>query len=224
MGAGIAAVAAMQGIPVRFKDMKHEQVGRGLAAVRAVLQERLTKKQITRQAICDDQLSLVSGTIEYTGFAHVPLVIEAVFEDLAVKHQVLARGRKRFCRRRRFSCEQHEHAPDHANRGWIRRDPDRCHRHAFFLARAEDAAAQSDRHAAHRAGSSRHDSCVRPQARQNDLHRGERRAGILRESHYNAVYQRSGAHRSTTKVRSDQEVIDKAMLDFEVSGRADHAA
>ncbi|HEV8411891.1 MAG TPA: fatty acid oxidation complex subunit alpha FadJ, partial [Gemmatimonadaceae bacterium] len=89
MGAGIAAVAAMQGVPVRFKDMKHEQVGHGLSAVRTVLQERLTKKQVTRQQF-DDQLSLVSGTIEYTGFAHVPLVIEAVFEDLAVKHQVLA--------------------------------------------------------------------------------------------------------------------------------------
>ncbi len=89
MGAGIAAVAAMQGIPVRFKDMKHEQVGRGLAAVRAVLSSRLKKRQITKQQF-DDQLSLVSGTIEYTGFGHVPLVIEAVFEDLAVKHQVLA--------------------------------------------------------------------------------------------------------------------------------------
>jgi 3-hydroxyacyl-CoA dehydrogenase/enoyl-CoA hydratase/3-hydroxybutyryl-CoA epimerase len=89
MGAGIAAVAAMQGVPVRFKDMKHEQVGRGLAAVRTVLQERLTKKQITRQQF-DDDLSLVSGTVEYTGFGHLPLVIEAVFEDVAVKHQVLA--------------------------------------------------------------------------------------------------------------------------------------
>jgi 3-hydroxyacyl-CoA dehydrogenase/enoyl-CoA hydratase/3-hydroxybutyryl-CoA epimerase len=89
MGAGIAAVAAMQGIPVRFKDTKHEQVGRGLAAVRAVLQERLRKKQVTRQQF-EDQLSLVSGTVEYTGFASVPLVIEAVFEDIAVKHQVLA--------------------------------------------------------------------------------------------------------------------------------------
>jgi 3-hydroxyacyl-CoA dehydrogenase/enoyl-CoA hydratase/3-hydroxybutyryl-CoA epimerase len=88
MGAGIAAVAAMQGIPVRFKDMKHEQVAHGLAAVRAVLQERLTKKQITRQQFAD-QLSLVSGTIDYTGFGHVPLVIEAVFEDIAVKHQAL---------------------------------------------------------------------------------------------------------------------------------------
>ncbi len=89
MGAGIAAITAMQGVPVRFKDMKYEQVGHGLAAVRAVLQDRLVKKQITRQQF-EDQLSLVSGTIEYTGFGNVPLVIEAVFEDLTVKHQVLA--------------------------------------------------------------------------------------------------------------------------------------
>ncbi len=89
MGAGIAAVTVMQGLPVRFKDVTHEQVGHGLAAVRAVLQDRLTKKQITRQQF-EDQLSLVSGTIEYTGFGNVPLVIEAVFEDLAVKHRVLA--------------------------------------------------------------------------------------------------------------------------------------
>jgi 3-hydroxyacyl-CoA dehydrogenase/enoyl-CoA hydratase/3-hydroxybutyryl-CoA epimerase len=88
MGAGITAVAVMQGIPVRFKDVTHEQVGRGLAAVRAVLQERLTRRRITRQQF-DDQLSLVSGTIAYTGFGAVPLVIEAVFEDLAVKHRVL---------------------------------------------------------------------------------------------------------------------------------------
>jgi len=89
MGAGIASIAAMQGVPVRFKDMKHEQVGKGLAAVRDVIKDRLIKRQITRQQF-DDQLSLVSGTIAYTGFGAVPLVIEAVFEDLAVKHAVLS--------------------------------------------------------------------------------------------------------------------------------------
>lgn len=89
MGAGIAAVAATQGIPVRLKDTKHDAVGRGLAAVRDVLKERLTKRQITRQQF-DDQLSLVAGTVEYTGFHAPGLVIEAVYEDLAVKHAVLA--------------------------------------------------------------------------------------------------------------------------------------
>ncbi len=88
MGAGIAAITAMQGVPVRFKDTSHAQVAKGLAAVRDVLKGKLTKKQITRQQF-EDQLSLVSGTVDYSGFGNVPLVVEAVFEDLAVKHAVL---------------------------------------------------------------------------------------------------------------------------------------
>jgi 3-hydroxyacyl-CoA dehydrogenase/enoyl-CoA hydratase/3-hydroxybutyryl-CoA epimerase len=88
MGAGIAAVTAMQGIPVRMKDAQHERVLKGIGAVRDVLREKLVRKQVTRQEY-DDQLSLVSGTITYDGFGNAPLVIEAVFEDLDVKHQVV---------------------------------------------------------------------------------------------------------------------------------------
>jgi 3-hydroxyacyl-CoA dehydrogenase/enoyl-CoA hydratase/3-hydroxybutyryl-CoA epimerase len=88
MGAGIAAISAMQGVPVRFKDTKHAAVAKGLLAVRDVLHDRLRKKQVTRQQF-EDQLSLVSGTVDYSGFSNVPLLIEAVFEDLAVKHAVL---------------------------------------------------------------------------------------------------------------------------------------
>jgi len=88
MGAGIAAIAAMQGVPVRFKDTRHAAVARGIGAVRDVLKDRLAKKQVTRQQF-EDQLSLVSGTVDYTGFGNVPLLIEAVFEDLAVKQAVV---------------------------------------------------------------------------------------------------------------------------------------
>ena len=88
MGAGIAAVTAMQNIPVRFKDSGHDRVLKGIGAVRDVLRDRLTKKQVTRQQY-DDQMGLVSGTIDYSGFGNAPLVIEAVFEDLDVKHTVL---------------------------------------------------------------------------------------------------------------------------------------
>ena len=38
---------------------------------------------------------LVGGTVDYSGFGDVDLVIEAVFEDLAVKHQVVCAKRKR---------------------------------------------------------------------------------------------------------------------------------
>ena len=88
MGAGIAAITAQQNVPVRFKDAKHEAVLRGMTAVRDVLKDGFVKKRITRQQF-DDQMSLVSGTTSYDGFAGVGLVIEAVFEDLAVKHTVV---------------------------------------------------------------------------------------------------------------------------------------
>jgi 3-hydroxyacyl-CoA dehydrogenase/enoyl-CoA hydratase/3-hydroxybutyryl-CoA epimerase len=88
MGAGIAAVSAQASVAVRLKDVSHEQVGRGLAAARNVLRERYTRRHVTRQEY-EDQLSLVAGTVSYEGFHGVPLVIEAVFEDVAVKHKVL---------------------------------------------------------------------------------------------------------------------------------------
>ena len=89
MGSGIAAIAAQRGIDVRFKDADHGHVSKGLAAVREILRERLTKRQITRQEF-EDQLSLVTGTINYDGFGNAQLVIEAVFEDLAIKQRVVA--------------------------------------------------------------------------------------------------------------------------------------
>ena len=88
MGAGIASIAAQQGTLIRLKDSDLGRVGKGLAAAREVLRDRLTKKQITRQQL-DDYMSLIGGTIDYSGFRNVDLVIEAVFEDLGVKQAVL---------------------------------------------------------------------------------------------------------------------------------------
>ena len=88
MGSGIASIAVQHGTMVRMKDADLARVGKGIAAVRDVLKERLTRKQITRQEMAD-QLSLIGGTIDYSGFENVDLVIEAVFEDLKVKHGVV---------------------------------------------------------------------------------------------------------------------------------------
>jgi 3-hydroxyacyl-CoA dehydrogenase/enoyl-CoA hydratase/3-hydroxybutyryl-CoA epimerase len=88
MGSGIAAVALQQGILVRVRDADHGRVAKGFAAVREILKERLTRKQITRIELADI-MSLLGGTTDYSGFANVDLVIEAVFEDIDVKHEVL---------------------------------------------------------------------------------------------------------------------------------------
>jgi 3-hydroxyacyl-CoA dehydrogenase/enoyl-CoA hydratase/3-hydroxybutyryl-CoA epimerase len=88
MGAGIASVAAMQKTIVRMKDAANDRVAKGLKAVSDVLKERLVKKQITKREFID-QMTLVGGTVDYSGFGAVDLVIEAVFEDLALKLKVL---------------------------------------------------------------------------------------------------------------------------------------
>jgi 3-hydroxyacyl-CoA dehydrogenase/enoyl-CoA hydratase/3-hydroxybutyryl-CoA epimerase len=88
MGGGIASIAVQQGTLVRMKDADHGRVAKGFAAVSQLLRERLKKRQITKVQY-SDMMSLLGGTTDYSGFANVDLVIEAVFEDIAVKHVVL---------------------------------------------------------------------------------------------------------------------------------------
>ncbi len=89
MGSGIAFVTAAEArIAVRMKDRDLESVGRGLAAVRGPLEERATRRKlppIEREPL----LARVTGTTDYSGFRTADVVIEAVFEDLGVKHRVL---------------------------------------------------------------------------------------------------------------------------------------
>lgn len=88
MGAGIAGVAAQQGTAVRLKDTDAGRVGKGLAAVRGIYAAQLARRRITRQQLAD-RMILVSGTTTYAGFGNADLVVEAVFEDLDLKHRVL---------------------------------------------------------------------------------------------------------------------------------------
>jgi 3-hydroxyacyl-CoA dehydrogenase/enoyl-CoA hydratase/3-hydroxybutyryl-CoA epimerase len=88
MGAGITSVAVQQLTPVRMKDTDPARVGSGLAAVRDVLKERLEKRQITPLEF-ENMMVLASGTTDYTGFGNADVVVEAVFEDLALKQRIL---------------------------------------------------------------------------------------------------------------------------------------
>ncbi|MEO7083729.1 MAG: fatty acid oxidation complex subunit alpha FadJ [Gemmatimonadaceae bacterium] len=89
MGAGIASIAIQQGTSTRLKDTDTARLAKGFSSIRNVLQERVVRKQITKRQL-DDVMTLVGGTTNYSGFASADLVIEAVFEDLGLKHQVLA--------------------------------------------------------------------------------------------------------------------------------------
>jgi 3-hydroxyacyl-CoA dehydrogenase/enoyl-CoA hydratase/3-hydroxybutyryl-CoA epimerase len=89
MGSGIATVtAANAGLPVRMRERDDAAAGKGLASVRHVLDERVKKRQLDRFER-DERMRLVTATVDWSGFAGVDLVIEAVFEDLALKRDML---------------------------------------------------------------------------------------------------------------------------------------
>jgi 3-hydroxyacyl-CoA dehydrogenase / enoyl-CoA hydratase / 3-hydroxybutyryl-CoA epimerase len=89
MGAGIAGTAVSQaGVEARLKDADLPRVGRGLHAAIEILRGQLTRKRITRQEF-DRRTALLSGSGTWNGFERADVVIEAVFEDLAVKRTVM---------------------------------------------------------------------------------------------------------------------------------------
>ncbi len=89
MGAGISYVTITKArVPVRLKDKDDPGLSHGLAYVRRLLDGRVSKRAMT-QLQRAQSLAMFTGTVEYRGFANATLVIEAVFEDLTLKQQML---------------------------------------------------------------------------------------------------------------------------------------
>src|SRR5690606_13681416 len=88
MGGGIAYVAADKGIHVRMKDINWEAVGRGLKHAQDLWGKLLKKKAITTYDL-QQKMDLVSGTLDYSGFGRMDLVVEAIVEDIAIKQKVI---------------------------------------------------------------------------------------------------------------------------------------
>ena len=89
MGAGIAGTAVLNmEVDTRLKDAELMRVGKGLRAATGILSERLQRRRLTKSQF--ERLSgLLSGSADYSGFGRADLVIEAVYEDLALKRAVL---------------------------------------------------------------------------------------------------------------------------------------
>lgn len=89
MGAGIATVAAAAGIPTRLRDADSAAIGRALQAVDAHFTAQVEAGRLPVHER-SQKIGLVSGTLDGTGFPGCDVVIEAVFEDLALKRRILA--------------------------------------------------------------------------------------------------------------------------------------
>jgi len=87
MGGGIAMVFANAGFPVLLKEVDQPALDRGLATIRKNYASSVKRGRFTQQFV-DERLSLIKPTLNYEGFAAVDIVVEAVFESMALKKQV----------------------------------------------------------------------------------------------------------------------------------------
>ena len=87
MGGGIAMVLANAGFPVLLKETDQAALDRGLATIKSNYANSVKRGRFTQQA-ADERLNRITPTLSYDGFSTVNLVIEAVFEGMALKKEV----------------------------------------------------------------------------------------------------------------------------------------
>ncbi len=88
MGSGISFVTVNAGVPVRVRERDDAAAGKALASVKGLLDERVKRRSIDRLER-DEKLRLLTATTDWSGFAAVDVLIEAVFEDLALKQEMV---------------------------------------------------------------------------------------------------------------------------------------
>jgi 3-hydroxyacyl-CoA dehydrogenase len=89
MGGGIAMTYANAGIPVLLKEVDAQALERGMATIRKNYASSVEKGRLSAEAAAE-RLALITPTTSYDGFAQVDIVVEAVFEDMALKKSTFA--------------------------------------------------------------------------------------------------------------------------------------
>ncbi len=88
MGSGIAWAMAQAGVPVRMKDVNWDAVARGMASAAGMCRALVKRRRLTEGRM-NLLMHRIAPTVDYTGFAGLDLVVEAVAEDPEIKKTVL---------------------------------------------------------------------------------------------------------------------------------------
>lgn len=90
MGGGIAYVTATKaGVPARIKDVRAEGIANAMKYSFDIMNKKV-KRRFMKKSEMQKQLSLLTGTLDYSGYQDADIVVEAVFEDLSLKQKMVA--------------------------------------------------------------------------------------------------------------------------------------
>jgi 3-hydroxyacyl-CoA dehydrogenase len=87
MGGGIAMALAGAGIPVVVLDRDQASLRKGLDVVAKNFESMVRRGRLDKAGM-DARMGAIRGVLDYAELAGADLVVEAVFEDMAVKEQV----------------------------------------------------------------------------------------------------------------------------------------
>ncbi len=90
MGGGIAMNMVNVGIPVTIVEVRQEALDRGLGVIRRNYENSARKGRISAADV-EQRMGLVRGSLDLADLADCDLVIEAVFENMAVKKELFGR-------------------------------------------------------------------------------------------------------------------------------------
>ena len=90
MGGGIAMNFLNAGIPVTLLEMTQEALDRGVGVIRKNYENTAAKGKLTMQQV-QQRMGLLKPTLSYDELREADLVIEAVFETMAIKKEVFAK-------------------------------------------------------------------------------------------------------------------------------------
>ncbi|MCW5970748.1 MAG: enoyl-CoA hydratase/isomerase family protein [Blastocatellales bacterium] len=89
MGGGIAMNYANAGIPVLLKETDQAALDRGLATITRNYANSVKKGRFS-QEVMNERLALITPTLDYSGFDNADIVVEAVFEGMALKKEIFS--------------------------------------------------------------------------------------------------------------------------------------
>jgi 3-hydroxyacyl-CoA dehydrogenase/enoyl-CoA hydratase/3-hydroxybutyryl-CoA epimerase len=89
MGGGIAQLLSDRGIWARLKDINQEAIAKGLKAAYEVYAQAMKRKKVRAHEVAV-KMAMISGTVDYSGFANADIAIEAVVENMDIKKKVFA--------------------------------------------------------------------------------------------------------------------------------------